>query len=72
MTVDERTSAEVDATADTENMQHSVAGGAAGVFSWKHFNLRVGATYGALFLPGPGLIVPLRFPYPELTFYWRL
>jgi len=70
--VDERTTAEVDATVDSENTQHSVAGGVAGVFSWKHFNLRAGVTYGALFVSGPGLIVPLKYPYPDVNLYWRL
>jgi hypothetical protein len=53
-------------------MTNSVAGGVAGVFSWKHFNLRAGLTYGALFLAGPGLVLPLKYPYPELNLYWRL
>jgi hypothetical protein len=70
--IDDQTTAEVDAKADVQSMQHSVAGGISGVFSWKHFNLRAGLAYGALFLPGPGLVLPLKYPYPELTLYWRL
>lgn len=70
--VDARTTADVDATVDTENMQHSVAGSVSGEWSWEHFNLRAGIGYGALFLSGPGLVVPLKYPYPELTLYWRL
>jgi hypothetical protein len=69
--VDSRTTADVEGTVTTDT-QNSVAGGVAGVFSWKHFNLRAGVTYGALFVSGPGLIVPLKYPYPELNLYWRL
>jgi hypothetical protein len=70
--IDDRTTAKVDATVDTENLQHSVAGLVAGVFSWKHFNLRAGVGYGAVFLQGPGLVLPLKYPYPDLSLYWRL
>jgi hypothetical protein len=70
--VDARTSADVEATLDTEDMQHSLAGSVSGAWSWKHFNLRAGIGYGALFLSGPGLVLPLKYPYPELTLYWRL
>jgi hypothetical protein len=70
--LDDHTTVNVDAKADVQSMQHSVAGGISGVFSWKHFNLRAGIAYGALFLPGPGLVLPLKYPYPDLTLYWRL
>jgi hypothetical protein len=70
--VDDHTSAEVDATVDAESMQHSVAGVVSGVFSWKHFNLRAGVGYGAVFLNGPGLVLPLKYPYPDLSLYWRI
>lgn len=70
--VDARTTAEVDATVDAESMQHSVAGFVSGVFSWKHFNLRAGVGYGAVFLNGPGLVLPLKYPYPDLSLYWRI
>lgn len=72
VTVDPQTTADVNARLDTEDMQHAVAGSIACVFSWQNFNLRAGVAYGALFLTGPGLVLPLRFPYPELNFYWRL
>jgi hypothetical protein len=72
VTLDAQTSAEVDASVDVESLQHSVAGSVSGVFSWEHFNLRAGVGYGALFLDGPGLVLPLRWPYPELNLYWRL
>jgi hypothetical protein len=70
--VDERTTVTVDGEVNTESMQNSLAGSVSGVFSWKHFNLRAGVAYGALFLAGSGLVLPLKYPYPELNFYWRL
>jgi len=70
--VDSRTTADVEATVETEDLGNSVAGGVAALFSWEHFNLRAGVSYGALFLSGPGLIVPLKYPYPEVNLYWRL
>jgi hypothetical protein len=71
-TLDERTSADVAGQADTENLQHSVAGAVSAVLSWKHFNLRAGLAYGALFMPGIGLVLPMTYPYPEFNFYWRI
>ena len=40
--LDDSTSAEVAGQADTENLQHSVAGSVSTLLSWRHFNLRVG------------------------------
>jgi hypothetical protein len=71
--LDDSTSAEVDASLDAKNLKNGAAGSASAVFSWKHFNLRVGLAYGsALFLQGPGLALPLKYPYPEFNLYWRL
>lgn len=70
--IDDNTTVTVEGEVNTENLQHSVAGSIGGVFSWQHFNLRAGIAYGALFLPGSGLVLPLKYPYPEINFYWRL
>jgi hypothetical protein len=70
--LDPATSGTLDASVDVQSLQHSLAGNVSGVFAWRHFNLRVGVSYGALFLNGPGLVLPLAYPYPELNFYWRL
>jgi hypothetical protein len=70
--IDARTTLTVEGQVNTENMQNSVAGSVSGVFSWKYFNLRAGLAYGALFLQGPGLVLPLKYPYPEINLYWRL
>lgn len=71
--IDDNTTAEVDASLDAKNLQNAVSGSVSGVFSWEHFNLRVGLGYGsALFLQGPGLALPLKYPYPEFALYWRL
>lgn len=70
--VDQRTTLTVEGEVNAEDMQNSVAGSVSGLFSWKYFNLRAGLAYGALFLAGSGLVLPLKYPYPELNFYWRL
>jgi hypothetical protein len=71
--IDDSTTAEVDASLDATSLQNAVTGSVSGVFSWKHFNLRAGLAYGsALFIQGPGLAVPLKYPYPEFALYWRL
>jgi hypothetical protein len=70
--IDPRTTGTVDARVDLSNVRQSVAASVAGVFSWEHFNLRAGITYGALFLAGPGLVLPLKYPYPDINLYWRL
>jgi hypothetical protein len=70
--VDPQTHGELDARVDVSELQNSVSGGVSGDFSWEHFNLRAGINYGALFLNGPGLVLPLKYPYPEINLYWRL
>ena len=70
--VDDRTHAKVKGEADTEDMQHTVAGSVSSSFSWKNFNLRVGVGYGGVFLQGTGLVLPLAYPFPEFNFYWRI
>lgn len=70
--VDPDTSADVDAQLDLSDLEYSVAGSVSALFSWSSFNLRAGVAYGALFLAGPGLVLPLKYPYPELNLYWRL
>jgi len=71
--LDDSTTADVEATLDATSVQNAVTASVSGVFSWKHFNLRAGLAYGSvLFVPGPGLVVPLKYPYPEFGLYWRL
>jgi hypothetical protein len=70
--VDEDTTATVDAQFDASELQHSVAASVSALMSWKSFNLRAGVAYGALFLAGPGIVLPLKYPYPEVNVYWRL
>lgn len=70
--VDPQTNVDVDASLDVKDLQNSVAGSVSALFSWSDFNLRVGVAYGALFLRGPGLVLPLSYPYPEINLYWRL
>jgi hypothetical protein len=70
--LDDRTHAKVQGEADAEHMQNTVAGSLSSSFSWKHFNLRMGFGYGAFFMPGMGLVLPLKYPFPEFNFYWRI
>jgi hypothetical protein len=72
VTLDERTHAKIEGEADAEHMQNTVAGSLSSSFSWQHFNLRVGVGYGGLFFPGMGLVLPLKYPFPEFNFYWRI
>lgn len=70
VTVDARTDVRVESEIKTK--KNAVAGSISAVMSWEHLNLRAGLGYGALFMPGTNLVLPLKWPYPEFNIYWRL
>jgi hypothetical protein len=49
----------------------ALAAVASVAFSGSHFNARVGAGYGALFLPSMGITIPVTTVFPEVDAYVR-
>ena len=49
----------------------ALAAVASVAFSGRHFNARVGAGYGAIFLPSMGITIPISTVFPEVDAYVR-
>jgi hypothetical protein len=64
----------LDAFAAGEKDIEGGLGGAVAVyahFSWTHFNLKLGGSYGTYTVPGVNLVLPTRIFMPELDLFWR-
>lgn len=55
---------------DLLDLGHAFAVGLSAHWSWERFNLRLGAEYGNMNIPGVNFVVPERLPTPRFDFYW--
>ena len=65
---------EIDAYAAGEADVTGGVGGALGAYvhwSWDHFNLKLGGSYGTYSVPGINLVVPTSIFMPEVDLFWR-
>jgi hypothetical protein len=64
ITIDDDTGGTIEAEISTEELKNAWAIIPGFVFSWARANIKLGAGYGDLFLPGINLVVPGAFPRP--------
>lgn len=71
--VDDRTTVDIVATGNSDVLDPARAFALTTDFawSWRHFNLRAGLTYGNYNVPVVNFVVPTKIVFPNLDVYWR-